>query len=392
MGSGPADVAGQMRHIDADPGHGARPFRLMVAAEQNVVVSLTGQPDILDQFSLQLALPPAGVSHRQDGPTRRAHRIGHGHQDFAGRGYGQAAGDQQRGGRIAIVVRMQNKAAFGLDGATDQDRTGTVREPARDLQGLEQLIQVEIVVRRVQAQTHGMAGIMGAHEDHRLFEAGVADVGHGQEQATDEAGGLGHPLMMAIPGFGDKPSWIQGRRDLSPRGSVAWTRRNSFMESDMTIKVGDRIPSATLMTMGDDGPQAIQTDAFLAGKTTALFAVPGAFTPTCSARHLPGFRDRAGALRDKGVDQIACLSVNDAFVMGAWAADQDINGEVVMLADGNGDFTRALGLELDASKFGMGGRSQRYSMVIEDGVVTALNVEEGGEFRVSSAEFLLDQL
>jgi peroxiredoxin len=164
------------------------------------------------------------------------------------------------------------------------------------------------------------------------------------------------------------------------------------MESDMTIKVGDRIPSATLMTLGDDGPQAIQTDAFFAGKTTALFAVPGAFTPTCSARHLPGFRDRAGALKDKGIDQIACVSVNDAFVMGAWAADQDINGEVVMLADGNGDFTQALGLEMDASKFGMGGRSQRYSMIIQDGVVTALNVEEGGEFRVSSAEFLLDQL
>lgn len=160
----------------------------------------------------------------------------------------------------------------------------------------------------------------------------------------------------------------------------------------MTIQVGDKIPSATLMTMGDEGPQAVQTDALFADKTTALFAVPGAFTPTCSARHLPGFRDRAGALREKGIDQIACLSVNDAFVMGAWAADQDINGEVIMLADGNGDFTRALGLEMDASKFGMGGRSQRYSMIVEDGVVTSLNVEEGGEFRVSSAEYLLEHL
>lgn len=160
----------------------------------------------------------------------------------------------------------------------------------------------------------------------------------------------------------------------------------------MTIKPGDKIPSATLMTMGADGPEAVSTDAFFKGKTTALFAVPGAFTPTCSARHLPGFRDRAGALRDKGIDQIACVSVNDAFVMGAWAADQDINGEVVLLADGNGDFTRALGLEMDASKFGMGGRSQRYSMIVDDGVVTSLNVEEGGEFRVSSAEYLLEHL
>ena len=160
----------------------------------------------------------------------------------------------------------------------------------------------------------------------------------------------------------------------------------------MTIKIGDKIPSATLMTMKDDGPQAVRTDDLFAGKTTALFAVPGAFTPTCSARHLPGFRDRAGELRGKGIDQIACVSVNDAFVMGAWAADQDINGEVIMLADGNGDFTRSLGLEMDASKFGMGGRSQRYSMVISDGEVTSLNVEEGGEFRVSSADYLLDVL
>jgi len=160
----------------------------------------------------------------------------------------------------------------------------------------------------------------------------------------------------------------------------------------MTIKIGDKIPSATLMTMTDDGPQAVRIDDLFAGKTTALFAVPGAFTPTCSARHLPGFRDRAGELRGKGIDQIACVSVNDAFVMGAWAADQDINGEVIMLADGNGDFTRSLGLEMDASKFGMGGRSQRYSMVISDGKVTSLNVEEGGEFRVSSADYLLDVL
>ena len=160
----------------------------------------------------------------------------------------------------------------------------------------------------------------------------------------------------------------------------------------MTIKVGDKLPAVTLTAATAEGPRPLSTDDIFKGKTTALFAVPGAFTPTCSARHLPGFRDRAGALKDKGVDQIACISVNDAFVMGAWAADQDINGEVVLLADGNGDFTRALGLEMDASKFGMGGRSQRYSMIVEDGVVKSLNVEEGGEFRVSSAEYLLETL
>ena len=160
----------------------------------------------------------------------------------------------------------------------------------------------------------------------------------------------------------------------------------------MTIKVGDKIPSAILMTPTEDGPQMVKTDDFFAGKTTALFAVPGAFTPTCSAKHLPGFKDRAGELAAKGVDQIACVSVNDAFVMGAWGKDQGVGGEVKMLADGNGDFTKALGLELDGSKFGMGPRSQRYSMVVEDGVVKSLNVEEGGEFRVSSADYLLEQL
>ena len=160
----------------------------------------------------------------------------------------------------------------------------------------------------------------------------------------------------------------------------------------MTIKVGDKIPSAILMTMTDDGPQMVKTDDFFAGKTTALFAVPGAFTPTCSAKHLPGFKDKASDLAAKGVDQIACVSVNDAFVMGAWAKDQDVKDEVMLLADGNGDFTKALGLDLDGSKFGMGPRSQRYSMVVEDGVVKSLNVEEGGEFRVSSADYLLEQL
>lgn len=161
----------------------------------------------------------------------------------------------------------------------------------------------------------------------------------------------------------------------------------------MTLKVGDRIPSATLMTPGEDGPRAVSTDELFKGKTVALFAVPGAFTPTCSAKHLPGFKEKKAELAGKGVDQIACVSVNDAFVMGAWAQDQGVGGDdIVMLADGNGEFTRAVGLEMDATKFGMGPRSQRYSMLVEDGVVKQLNVEQGGEFRVSSADYLLQQL
>ena len=161
----------------------------------------------------------------------------------------------------------------------------------------------------------------------------------------------------------------------------------------MTIKVGDKIPSAILMTMTDDGPQMVKTDDYFAGKTTALFAVPGAFTPTCSAKHLPGFKDHRDELAGKGVDTIACLSVNDAFVMGAWADSQGIGkDEILMLGDGNGDFTRAIGLSMDAKGYGMGERSQRYSMIVKDGVVKQLNVEQPGEFKVSSAEHLLTQL
>ena len=160
----------------------------------------------------------------------------------------------------------------------------------------------------------------------------------------------------------------------------------------MTIKVGDRLPDASFMTMGESGPEPKTTADVFAGRTVALFAVPGAFTPTCSARHLPGFVDKADALKAKGVDAVACVSVNDVFVMDAWSKSQDAGGKVTMLADGNGAFARALGLEMDASRFGMGPRSQRYSMVVKDGVVRSLNVEEGGAFEVSSADYMLAQV
>jgi glutaredoxin/glutathione-dependent peroxiredoxin len=160
----------------------------------------------------------------------------------------------------------------------------------------------------------------------------------------------------------------------------------------MTIKVGDRLPNVTLTMATPDGPKPVQSEAFFKGRKVALFAVPGAFTPTCSAKHLPGFKQQAGAIRGKGVDEIACVSVNDAFVMRAWAEDQAVGEDITMLADGSGDFTKAIGLELDARRFGMGARSQRYSMIVDDGVVKELNVEEGGEFRVSSADYLLAQL
>ena len=160
----------------------------------------------------------------------------------------------------------------------------------------------------------------------------------------------------------------------------------------MTIKVGDKIPSVKLMTMTADGPKPITTDEIFKGKKVVLFALPGAFTPTCSAKHLPGFVENHGNLKAKGIDTVACLSVNDAFVMGAWGKDQKVGDKVLMLADGSGDFTRAVGLELDLTDRGLGKRSQRYAMVIDNGVVKTLNVEAPGAFEVSSAEAVLKNI
>jgi len=160
----------------------------------------------------------------------------------------------------------------------------------------------------------------------------------------------------------------------------------------MTIKKGDKLPNGVLGVMGPNGPSAIETGDFFRGKKVVLFSVPGAFTPTCSAKHLPGFIQQAGAFKAKGVDVIACTSVNDVFVMDAWGKAQGAGDKVMMLADGNGDFARTLGLEMDGRGFGMGLRGKRYSMVLNDGVIESLNVEEPGAFHVSSAEYTLAQV
>ena len=159
----------------------------------------------------------------------------------------------------------------------------------------------------------------------------------------------------------------------------------------MTVSVGDKIPSTKIKTMTADGMSEIDTGDYFAGKKVVMFAVPGAFTPTCSAKHLPGFVDSAAELKGKGVDEIACISVNDAFVMDAWGKSQNAS-DVTMLADGNGDFTRAMGLEMDGSGFGLGTRSQRYALVAENGTITTLNVEQPGAFDVSRAEAILTAL
>ena len=160
----------------------------------------------------------------------------------------------------------------------------------------------------------------------------------------------------------------------------------------MVISVGDALPAATLVKMTENGPEKIETGDYFAGRRIALFSVPGAFTPTCSAKHLPGFIEKADALKAKGIDEIAGTAVNDAFVMGAWGKSAGAGGKVTLLADGNGDFVKAMGLDFDGSAFGMGRRGQRFAMVVNDGKVEKLFVEAPGEYRVSSAEYMLSEL
>jgi peroxiredoxin len=160
----------------------------------------------------------------------------------------------------------------------------------------------------------------------------------------------------------------------------------------MAIQVGEKIPDVTLKTMTSEGMKDITTQEIFSGKRVVLFAVPGAFTPLCSARHLPGFIEKADEIKARGVDTVACVSVNDAFVMGSWGADRGAGDKVLMLADGSADFAKAIGLDFDGSNFGMGVRSQRYAAVVEDGVVKTLSVEKPMKFEVSSAEAILKAL
>ncbi len=160
----------------------------------------------------------------------------------------------------------------------------------------------------------------------------------------------------------------------------------------MTIKVGDKMPSATLYEMGEGGPKAVSTDELFKGKTVVLFGVPGAFTPTCSAKHLPGYVEQSAAIKAKGADEIVCMSVNDAFVMSAWGKDQNTGDKVRMVADGSAELTKKMGFELDLAPRGLGMRGRRFSMVVKDGVVSALNLEEGGAFEVSAADRIIAQI
>ena len=160
----------------------------------------------------------------------------------------------------------------------------------------------------------------------------------------------------------------------------------------MTIKTGDKLPTTTLTRMTENGPEATDTDSFFAGRRVALFSVPGAFTPTCDAKHLPGFVQHAAELKAKGIDTIACLAVNDVFVMNAWGKASNVGDKILMLADGNAEYSKALGLELDATGFGMGIRGKRFAILADNGVAKKVFIEGPGEFKVSSAEHVLGQI
>jgi glutaredoxin/glutathione-dependent peroxiredoxin len=160
----------------------------------------------------------------------------------------------------------------------------------------------------------------------------------------------------------------------------------------MTIKAGDKMPEGAFTRMTKDGPQKLTTEVLFAGKTVVLFSVPGAFTPTCDAKHLPGFVERADEIKAKGVDTIACMAVNDVFVMNAWGKQGGVGDKILMLADGNGTYAKALGLEMDGSKFGMGMRGQRFALIVKNGIATQVDIEAPGEFKVSAADYVLKQL
>src|SRR5260221_5495296 len=193
-----------------------------------------------------------------------------------------------------------------------------------------------------------------------------------------------------VKGQGGQPA--KGRR-MDRKGTLVLGSAVQQQEWKTMAKVGDKVPSATLRMLAPEGRKRITTEELFApGKKVVAFALPGAFTPTCSAKHVPGFVAEADKFKAKGVDTIACISVNDAFVMGAWGKDQKADGKVMMLADGNGDFTRAVGLELDATANGLGKRSKRYAMIVDNGIVKTLNVENPGAFEVSSAEAILKGL
>jgi peroxiredoxin len=286
---------------------------------------------------------------------------------------------------------MKKEAAARLDGTAVMDRA--IRRFAR--------IDVELLQKRPEPKPGALVAdadsdrsilVVDAHGDDRALESRVGHSRHCEEELSGQERTHGcHDAAAEQQRQGPRQSIRRRPRSLESSTPAAYLGCSIPRRVSMPIQPGDKIPDVPITIATDDGPKPTTTGEYFKDKKVALFAVPGAFTPTCSARHLPSYVEKAGELKGKGIDEVACISVNDAFVMGAWGK-ADGSPEITMLADGNGEFADAVGLTMDGSKFGMGKRSQRYSMVIDGGVVEQLNVEAPGEYRASSAEHMLEQL
>ena len=278
----------------------------------------------------------------------------------------------------------------------------------RDVELIEYGADGHAVDRIVDADPHRTILVVADHRDDRMIETRIADAGQGEQQLAGEPGRrLFHrPIMdcrartvQRLCGHIDEPRGLLcnanapllDSRRRTPNVSPAQDPPQR-KDASMTITTGDSLPDTKLVKVTEGGPEQVSAADYFKGRKVALFSVPGAFTPTCSAKHLPGFVEKAAELKAKGIDEIVCTAVNDAFVMGAWAKNAGATDSVTMLADGNGDFAEAVGLTMDGKAFGMGKRGQRFSMVVNDGVVEQLNVEAPGEFKVSSADHMLEQL
>lgn len=356
------------------------------------------------EFFVELACSPTRIPQR-DHKLARPPAFGNRPQDIDGSRQRPPSRDINRPLSAPIIAVKDKAPARFYRAAKNNGRIG--RATDIDFKLLQKLMQTQIVDLLANPDTHRAVRIMGAHGDDRMVKPRVADAGHREQELPRQKdfachGAILPPRMRQVQsslGFGVSAHRIKDARTILniPASNPIDTPLDEakiFITKGriMTIKVGDKLPTTMFTKATDHGPEAVDSDSYFKGRKVALFSVPGAFTPTCSAKHLPGYLEQAAALKAKGVDEIACTAVNDAFVLGAWSKMNNAGDTVTMLGDGNAAFAEAVGLTMDGSKFGMGTRGQRFSMVVDDGIVTQLNVEAPGEFKVSSAEHMLEQL
>lgn len=383
-----------MGRIDSGSRIGRRPFFLSRNVEQDVRTAFCREPAFPCHLLIELARAPTRIAKRDDiaaGAGAFRNRL----QYF--KGTGKAPSGTYLHHVVAVPVEgMQHETSTRFNRPAPQN--GHVRNISWiDVKAFKQFMQPNTLNLIAYCDTEGAVFVMDANGYNRVIKTHVFHARQCEQELTGIRARLVHYANIrcsaALPMAGCRP---QGAMRHIPR--LDRPARNADLppingrRQDMTIAKGDRIPASTFTKMTENGPEQVSSEEFFKGRTVALFSVPGAFTPTCSAKHLPGFVEKAEALKEKGVDEIACTAVNDVFVMGAWGKSAGADQKVTMLADGNGDFAKAVGLTMDGSKFGMGTRGQRFSMIVKDGVVTELNVEAPGDFKLSSADHMLGQL